>query len=230
MKMDLRTRIRDLAEPEVWQLLQELVASPVELSDQDIRSLDGRMQGFLFLQDHVGNRQARIDFVRAASNMDYLRDAAGSRNVWMTDEEFSEFVERNDSATLACFARSELMQPHHLFYIAQLLGRQPHHSELLATADDARITLKKALELQGNASGMALIRLASDVLLREAGADEARRLDGRPSRMGDPRGVWRAYLNLKGMDPRAVAGWLTTSNLPTTRPPRTSRASVRPLN
>jgi len=123
-----------LPEQELWRLLQDLIASEIELANGAIAQLDDRMQGFLFLQEYVTNREVRIEFARSQENMPYLRDAAGSRNVWMDDEEFTELVSQDDSATLACFARSEQMKPHHLAYIEYKLAAHPHKQELLATS------------------------------------------------------------------------------------------------
>jgi hypothetical protein len=169
-----------LPEQELWRLLQDLTASEVELANGAIAQLDDRMQGFLFLQEYVTNREARIEFARSPEHMTYLRDAAGSRNVWMDDEEFTELVSQDDSATLACFARSEQMKPHHLAYIEYKLAAHPHRQELLATSYDTSITLKKALECQGDSREMTLFRQA-----RKAADSSA-----------DPRTLWRAYLNL----------------------------------
>ncbi|MDH3788172.1 MAG: hypothetical protein OES53_06365 [Xanthomonadales bacterium] len=196
-----------LPEQELWQLLQDLIASEIELPDQTVEQLDDRMQGFLFLQESVNNREARIRFARSAEHMTYLRDAAGSRNVWMSDDEFSELVNDNDSTTLACFARSDQMKPHHLAYIEYKLGVQPHRADLLASSYETSITLKKALEKQDNSWEMALFRLARTAL---DGADT------------DPRALWQAYLNLKNMDQDAV--------LSTGRPVRTSKTAARSIH
>ena len=174
-----------LPEQDLWRLLQDLIASEIELANGAIAQLDDRMQGFLFLQEYVTNREVRIEFARSQENMPYLRDAAGSRNVWMDDEEFTELVSQDDSATLACFARSEQMKPHHLAYIEYKLAAHPHKQELLATSYDATITLKKALECQGDSWEMALFRQA-----REAVESNS-----------DPRALWRAYLNLSTSRP-----------------------------
>ena len=174
-----------LPEQELWQLLQNLIKSEIELANGAIAQLDDRMQGFLFLQDYVTNREARIKFAKASEHMPYLRDAAGGRNVWMDDEEFSGLVGQDDSATLACFARSEQMKPHHLAYIEYKLAVHPHRQEMLATSYDTTITLKKALECQGDSWEMALFRQA-----REAVDSNA-----------DPRMLWRAYLDLSTSRP-----------------------------
>ena len=174
-----------LPEQELWRLLQDLIASEVELANGAIAQLDDRMQGFLFLQEYVTNREARIEFARSPEHMPYLRDAAGCRNVWMSDEEFAELVSQDDSATLACFARSEQMKPHHLAYIEYKLAAHPHRQETLATSYDASITLKKALECQGDSRAMTLFRQA-----REAAGSNA-----------DPRTLWCAYLDLSTSRP-----------------------------
>ncbi len=174
-----------LPEQDLWRLLQELIASETELANGAIAHLDDRMQGYLFLQEYVTNREARIEFARSPEHMPYLRDAAGSRNVWMNDEEFTGLVSQDDSATLACFARSEQMKPHHLAYIEHKLAAHPHRQEELATSYDATITLKKALECQGDSWEMALFRQA-----RKAADSKA-----------DPRTLWQAYLNLSTCRP-----------------------------
>jgi hypothetical protein len=196
-----------LPEQELWLLLQDVIEAEVELADGTIAQLDDRMQGFLFLQEYVANREARIRFAMSPGHMAYLRDAAGSRNVWMEDDEFSRLVEQDDSLTLACFARSEQMKPHHLAYIEYKLGLHPHRNELLASSYDTTITLKKALEVQGNSWEMALFRLARTAL------DGSRR---------DPRELWQAYINLKNMDKQTVRDLLESSGLSTGRLVRTS--------
>jgi hypothetical protein len=174
-----------LPEQELWRLLQDLIASEIELANGAIAQLDDRMQGFLFLQEYVTNREARIEFARSPEHMTYLRDAAGSRNVWMDDEEFTELVSQDDSATLACFARSEQMKPHHLAYIEYKLAAHPHRQELLATSYDTSITLKKALECQCDSREMTLFRQA------RANVESN----------DDPRIVWQAYLELSTSRP-----------------------------
>ena len=174
-----------LPEHELWHLLQYLIESEIELANGAIAQLDDRMQGFLFLQDYITNREARIEFATSSEHMPYLRDAAGGRNVWMDDEEFSGLVSQDDSATLACFARSEQMKPHHLAYIEYKLAAHPHRQELLATSYDASITLKKALECQGDSRELALFRQARETVDSNA----------------DPRTLWRAYLKLSTSRP-----------------------------
>ena len=147
---------KQLPEQELWRLLQDVIADEIELDDGTIRQLDAQMQGFLFLQEYVSNREARIDFARSPRHMPYMRDAAGSRNVWMSDEEFTEFVNEDDAETLACFARSHQMKPHQLLYIEYKLSVHPHQQDMLASAYDAMITTKKSLELHGNTREMAV--------------------------------------------------------------------------
>lgn len=225
---DLDNLIRTLPEQELWQLLQNIIDHEIELEDDTVAQLDDRMQGFLFLQEYVGNRPARIEFARAPRHMSYLRDAAGSRNVWMSDEEFSQLVGLGDSLTLACFARSEQMKPHHLVYIVHKLAMQPHRDSLLATSDDARITLKKTIESQGNSPELALMRLAKAALdgspavenLLEQHVPHAQLLPD-----GDPRGLWQAYLNLKNLDGKVIRELLEGVRMSTSRPVGTSTDS-----
>ena len=178
--LNFESLFEQLPEQELWRLLQDVIASEVELANGTIQQLDDRMQGFLLLQEYVTNREARIEFARSPAHMAYLRDAAGSRNVWMDDEEFTELVSLDDPATLACFGRSEKMKPHHLAYIEYKLALHPHRQELLASSYDTSITLKKALERQGNSREMALFRQAT------ATADSN----------VDPRALWGAYREL----------------------------------
>ena len=145
---ELDVMILQLPEPAQWQLLQEIIDRGLVLRDETVRELDTHMQGALFLQDWVENRRARIEFARSPRHMAYLRDAAGSRNVWMDDNEFGSLVEQDDSMALACFARSEIMRPHHLMYIGHKLAIEPHGNEVLAGVDDARIERDR-----GRASG-----------------------------------------------------------------------------
>jgi hypothetical protein len=186
-----------LPEQDLWRLLQDLIASETELANEAIQQLDDRMQGFLFLQEYVTNREVRIEFACSPEHIPYLRDAAGGQNVWMDDVEFTELVGQDDSATLACFARSAQMKPHHLAYIVYKLAAHPHRHELLATSYDATITLKKALECQGDSWEMELFRQA------RASVDSN----------GDPRALWRAYLELS-----------------TNRPVRTSMAGAESIH
>jgi hypothetical protein len=221
------------SEQERWRILQDVVASGAKLDDATVASLDRHMQGYLFVQDHVGNRRARIAFARSGDNMPYLRDAAGSRNVWMSDDEFGELVEQNDAATLACFARSEQMDPHQLVYIEYKLSLDPHGRPDLATADDAMITAKKAQELRGPARGTALMRLAKAALV--GSADVQTRLSGHLRRsvmlpLNDPRALWRAYLNLKCLDAETLAELVNAAGRSSGRPDRASGSGVRSLH
>ena len=151
-----------LPEQALWQLLRGAIATRAELSDEAIMKLNDSMQGQLFYESQVQNRQARIAFARSAEHIIFMREAAGRKNVWMDDEEFSSLVDMNDSETLACFARCEQMKPHHLFFIKQILAADPHGSEFLATSYDTAITLMKALEVQGNTPEMSWMRQASE--------------------------------------------------------------------
>ncbi len=213
-EMDLRAMIGRRPEQDLWRALQDVVASETPLDDRTIGRLDSRMQGFLFLQDFIENRKARIAFARSPQNMPYMRDAAGGRNVWMTDAEFNELVEQDDAETLACFARSEQMSPHHLMYIEYKLALDPHGKTELASSYDATITTKKALELRGNTRGVALMRLAKAAL--EGSAEVETDLAARLRRSvvvpaDDARALWRAYLNLKSLDGETLAGLLEAS-------------------
>jgi len=227
--LNFESLFEQLPEQELWRLLQDVIASEVELANDTIQHLDDRMQGFLFLQEYVTNRKARIEFACSPAHMTYLRDAAGSRNVWMDDQEFTELVGQDDSATLACFGRSEQMKPHHLAYIEHKLAIHPHRQELLATSYDTTITLKKALESQGNSWEMALFRLAKAALEGTAsvGSLVANRAPGTVvGSSGDPRALWRAYLNLKNLDETTLQELLAAAGLSTSRPARTSRPEL----
>lgn len=215
----------NLQEKQMWRALQDLVASGEEIDDAIVRGLDSRMQGFLFLQENVNNREARIAFARCRRNMPYLRDAAGSRNVWMSDAEFTELVEESDAETLACFARSEQMDPHQLMFIEYALRLRPHRTVELATADDAMITARKVLARRSGGRGLALMRLAKAALEGSAGirTDLAERL--RRSvvvSVDDPRALWRAYLNLQALDVDTLRGLLESADVSSSRPVMTS--------
>jgi hypothetical protein len=231
--LNLDTLIDRLPEPELWRLLQDVIASELELQDRTIQRLDDRMQGFLFLQEYVTNREARIAFARSHRHMPYLRAAAGSHNVWMSDAEFTELVEENDSTTLACFARSEQMRPHHLAYIEQQLARHPHGNDVLATSYDASITLKKSLEQQGGTREMALFKLAQAAL---EGSPEVSTLlesqipDAVPAAGADTRVLWRVYLNLAGLDENTLRELLEAAGESSMRPFRTSRGAIHSLH
>jgi hypothetical protein len=231
--LDFDTLIEQLPEPELWRLLQDVIAQEIELEDGTIRRLDGRMQGFLFTQEYVTNRVARIDFATSPQHMAYLRDAAGSRNVWMTDDEFTELVARDDAATLACFARSEQMRPHHLAYIEHKLSVHPHGNEMLATSYDASITIKKAVERGGNARETALFRLAKAALDGPGSFGDLleRRLPGAIDQVsGDPRALWQAYLNLVSLDEWVIRELLDSMAMSTSRLLGASRAASNSLH
>ena len=215
----------NLQEKQMWRALQDIVDSGEEIDDAIVKGLDRRMQGFLFLQENVNNREARIAFARCPRNMPYLRDAAGSRNVWMSDAEFNELVEEGNSETLACFARSEHMDPHQLMYIEYTLRLNPHRNAELATADDAMITSRKVLGQRGGGRPLALMRLAKAALEGNTGlkTDLAERL--RRSVVvsaDDPRALWRAYLNLKALDAETLQGLLEAADMSRDRPVVTS--------
>ena len=211
----LQSMIGRVPEQRLWRELQEVVADGRELDDTTVARLDSQMQGFLFLQDHVSNRRARIAFARSKQHMPYLRDAAGGRNVWMSDAEFGELVELDDAETLACFARSEQMDPHQLMYIEYKLALHPHGRDTLATSYDAMITAKKALELRGHSRGLALMRLAKAALEGSAEIETGLAERVRHSvavAVDDPRALWRAYLNLKSLDGETLKELLQHSN------------------
>jgi hypothetical protein len=147
-----------LPEDALRLLLQGAIAARAQLSDEVIMKLDDSMQGQLFFTSHVQNRRARIAFACAGEHNIYLREAAGARNVWMSDEEFARLVELDDSITFACFARCEQMKPHHLLFIQHKLAQKPHQSEFLASSYEAQITLMKALEIHGNSQELTRMR------------------------------------------------------------------------
>lgn len=229
----LDVMMKRLPERDQWRLLQDAVESGVEFADTTVRRLDPRMQGFLFLQDRVENRKARIEFAASPANMPYLREAAGSRNVWMSDDEFTVMVERDDAETLACFARSEEMQPHQLMYIEHKLAAHPHRQESLATAYDTRITLQKVIDRRGSTSKLALIRLALGALEGsiEAGALLHNHAPGAViDSLGDPRALWRAYLNLRRLDRNTLLGLLREAAGSSNGPDRASGAGASSLH
>lgn len=230
---DLAAMIGRVPEPQLWRALQEIARSGAELDPVTFQRLDGHMQGFLFLQEHIDLREARIAFARSPRHMPYLRDAAGSRNVWMTDAEFGDLVEQDDAETLACFARCEDMDPHHLLYIEYKLARQPHGNDALADAYDAMITTKKALDRRGATRDMALMRLAKAAL--EGSADIETSLAARLRRSvaiaGDePRALWRAYLNLRALDVKTLVELVERGARSSERPSGASGARLRSVH
>jgi hypothetical protein len=231
--INFESLFEQLPEQDLWRLLQDVIASETELANGAVQQLDDRMQGFLFLQEYVANREARIEFARSPAHMPYLRDAAGSRNVWMDDDEFTELVSQDDPATLACFGRSEKMKPHHLAYIEYKLAIHPHRQELLATSYDTTITLKKALESQGNSWELALFRLARAALdgAADVGSMVASHAPGAVIESnGDPRALWRAYMNLKSLDKTTLYELLAAAGLSISRPARTSAIGAESIH
>ena len=182
-----------LPEAALWQLLRGAIVTQAELPDEAIMKLDDSMQGQLFYESHVQNRQARIAFARCANHIIFMREAAGGKNVWMEDEEFSELVDLNDPVTLACFARCEQMKPHHLLFIKNKLEADPHSSAFLATSYDTAITLMKALEVQGNTPEMAWMRQACATTTNTGQ-------------------LWQRYLEIKTGDPESTTGPVRTSS------------------
>ena len=222
-----------LPERERWRMLQNAIDQRVEWSDDAVQRLDVRMQGLLFLQEHVHNRAARIAFARSPDNMAYLRDAAGRRNVWMSDAEFDVLVEENDAETLASFARCEAMHPHHLLYIEHLLAARPHRRPELATAYEARITARKVLEQRGATREVGLIRLARAALGGPDGVSpqlQRRVFSAVVHPADEPRALWRAYLNLAALDEAVLAELLEAARGSSDRPVRTSRAADRAVH
>ncbi|MEJ2385518.1 MAG: hypothetical protein P8Y54_14235 [Xanthomonadales bacterium] len=226
MEKRLETMMSGLPERERWRMVQSAIDLRLDWPDAAIRRLDARMQGLLFLQDHIRNAPARIAFVRDRRNMAYLRDAAGSRNVCMSDAEFGELVEENDSETLAGFGRCEAMQPHHLLYIEHQLDRLPHRQPALASAYDVRITARKVLETTGATREVALLRLARAALCGPGAATPAvqrRIFSSIVHPASEPRSLWRAYLNLSALEPAALTELLEGARGSSSLPPRTSR-------
>lgn len=236
MEHRLDVMMSRLPEREQWRMLQNAIDLRLDWRDETVTRLDARMQGLLFLQDHVRNRRARIAFARDSGNMPFLRDAAGSRNVWMSDAEFDGLVEENDAETLACFARCEAMQPHHLLYIAHRLEAGPHRQPELATAYDARITLQKVLEAKGPTRELGLLRLARAALGGPAGAAgispqiQRRVFRAVVNGADEPRALWRAYLNLASLDEHVLAEVLEASLGSSDRPLRTSPRRGAPVH
>jgi hypothetical protein len=191
------------------------------------------MQGLLFLQDHVTNREARIAFARSPRNMPYLRDAAGSRNVWMSDAEFDGLVEQDDAEALASFGRCEAMYPHHLMYIEHRLEASPHRQPALAAAYDVKITLRKVVEAKGVTRELALMRLADAALGGSGGVSpqlQRRVFSAVVHPADEPRALWRAYLNLAALDRATLTELLEASRTSSDRPVRTSRPAALPVH
>ena len=235
--MNTQTRLEimmnGLPERERWRMLQDTIDRRMDWPDETIGRLDTRMQGLLFLQEHVGNVAARIAFVRDRNNMAYLRDAAGSRNVCMSDAEFDELVEENDSETLAAFGRCVAMQPHHLLYIEHQLDRLPHRQAALASAYDVKITARKVLETTGVTREVALLRLARAALSGPDGANseiQRRIFSSVVHPASEPRALWRAYLNLAALDPATLTELLDASRGSSDRPVRASRPGSPPVH
>jgi len=225
MNVNYEYLFKQLPEAELWTLLQDIIASQVPLADEIITQLDDRMQGLLFLQEYIGNREARIEFARSPAHIPYFRDAAGRRNVWMDDDTFTELVNQDDSVTLACFARSEQMKPHHLAYIEYKLANQPHQHQLLATSYDATIALIKALEQQANTWEMSVFRLAK-VTLADAGSGSNQSI--RPNI--DSRQLWWTYLELKDLGEFELKRLQETASSSSARPVRTSGIVTRSIH
>ncbi len=222
-----------LPERERWRMLQSAIDQRVEWSDESVLRLDARMQGLLFLQEYVQNRAARIAFARSPANMPYLRDAAGRRNVWMSDAEFDLLVEQNDAETLACFGRGEAMRAHHLMYIEHVLAARPHRRPELATAEDARITTSQVLEKRGVTREVALMRLARAALggRGHVSPQLQRRVFSAVVHPADePRALWRAYLNLAALDEATLTELLEAARGSSDRPFRTSPAAMRAVH
>lgn len=146
-----------------------------------------------------GDRRARIAFARDPRHAVFLRDAAGSDRVWMVDDEFAELVAIDDGVTLACFGRSEYMQLHHLDFIAYKLSLDPHRRELLADADEVRLTLRKALDRHGPSQPWRLMKRA----ILEHG------------HLG-PAGVWAGYVRSALRE--GLLEWSNTGPFETSRP------------
>ena len=125
------------------------------------------------------------------------------------------------------------MRPHHLLYIEYKLALNPHRQESLATAYDAMIAAKKTIEVKGRTGEVALIRLAKAAL--EGSADVETLLFSRaPGAVavsnGDPRALWRAYLNLRRLDHETLVSLLKDAGQSTTGPELASQFSTRSLH
>lgn len=119
---------------------------------------DELVLGQLFFDDQVTRRQERIAYALSNSNILYLREAAGSKNVWMDDNQFAQLVTRNDPVLFSCFARSEQMKPHHLLFLTEFLMANPHQYPFLANGYEARITLMKSIEVYGGSRELDWMR------------------------------------------------------------------------
>lgn len=233
LSRDLGSMIGRVPEVDLWRALQRLARSGAELDSVTFERLDENMQGFLFLQEHTGMREARIAFARSPRHMAYLRDAAGGRNVWMTDAEFDELVEQDDAETLACFARSDDMSAHHLLYIEYKLALQPHGNPALATAYDAVITTKKAIDRRGSTRSLALMQLAKAAIEGSADIDTAFATRLRQSvavAADEPRALWRAYRNLAALDVQTLVDLLERGAASSERPPVSSEGRRRSVH
>jgi len=220
-----------LPEKAMRQLLRAAITTRAELADDVVMNLDESMQGQLYFESHIQNRLARIAFACSGANIIYMREAAGGKNVWMDDEEFTRLVELDDSSTFACFARSEQMKPHHLLFIQHKLAADPHQSEFLASSYETKITLMKALEMQGNSQELTWMRSALEA------RNPAVHSDG-PSdgclRYSDAGVLWRNYVEIKNQAVSSVprTPLSTKDSLPvsTAGPVRTSTSGRHLLN
>jgi hypothetical protein len=211
-----------LPEDALWQILRGAIATRAQLSDEVIMNLDDSMQGQLFFESHVLNRRSRIDFACGGDHLIYLREAAGTRNVWMNDEEFTRLVELNDSITFACFARCEQMKPHHLLFIQHKLAQDPHQSGFLASSYDAKITLMKALEVQGNSQELNWMRQVLEGLLSFDGCPGSS--SGSLPGPRNTESLWRNYLNIKNKAATVAPGALQSMK---ESPPKSTPGPVR---
>ena len=201
----------------LWLLLRGAIAARAQLSDEVIIGLDDSMQGQLFFEPHVKNKRARIAFACSREHIIYMREAAGANNVCLSDEEFTQLVKLNDSITFACFARCEQMRPHHLLFIQHKLAKNPHQCEFLASSYDAKITLMKALELQGNSQELCWMRQV---------------LENPNPASNEASVVWHDYLNARGKGESVMPGAFraTEKALPVSTPgPKGASAVARHL-
>ena len=156
-----------------------------------------------------------------------MREAAGGNNVWMDDEEFARLVELDDSITFACFARSEQMRPHHLLFIQHKLAADPHQTEFLASSYETKITLMKALEMQGNSQELTWMRSALKAMSPATHSDGC-------LRSSDAGALWRNYVEIKSRAvsslPRNPLAMNNTCPVSTAGPVRTSTVGRYLLN